>query len=134
MSELLRKIRMRTWAEIDLDNIEYNFKAIKSYVGNDVKICCVVKADGYGHSAPVVSRLFEKLCADILAVSNIEEALQLRQHGITLPILILGYTPVECAETLASHNITQCVYSYEYGKALAEHAKLNGKKVKIHLS
>ena len=82
MSELLKKIRMRTWAEIDLDNIEYNLKTIKGALGNGVKLCCVVKADGYGHGAPEVSRLFEELGADILAVSNIEEALQLRQAGI----------------------------------------------------
>ena len=65
MSELLKKIRMRTWAEIDLDNIEYNLKAIKSAVGDAVKLCCVVKADGYGHGAPAVSRLFEENGADL---------------------------------------------------------------------
>lgn len=133
MSELLKKIRMRTWAEIDLDNIEYNLKTIKNVIGNEVKLCCVVKADGYGHGSPVVSRLFEEKGADLLAVSNIEEALQLRQSGITLPILILGYTPAECAETLAENNITQCVYSYEYGSALANYAKKCSQKVKIHL-
>ncbi len=133
MSELLEKIRMRTWAEIDLDNIEYNLKAIKNAIGKDVKLCCVVKADGYGHVAPVVSRLFEEKGVDLLAVSNIEEALQLRENGITLPILILGYTPAECAETLATNNIAQCVYSFEYGSSLASYAKKCSQKVKIHL-
>ena len=133
MSELLKKIRMRTWAEIDLDNIEYNLKAIKSSLSKEVKLCCVVKADGYGHSAPEVSRLFEALGADILAVSNIEEALQLRRAGITLPLLILGYTPAECAETLAKNNISQCVYSYEYGIALANYANECSERVKIHI-
>ena len=133
MSELLKKIRMRTWAEIDLDNIEYNLKAIKSAVGDAVKLCCVVKADGYGHGAPAVSRLFEENGADLLAVSNIEEALQLRQNGISLPILILGYTPAECAETLANNNISQCVYSFEYGLSLASYAEKCSQKVKIHL-
>ena len=133
MSELLKKIRMRTWAEIDLDNLEYNFCTLRALLGNAVKICCVVKADGYGHSAPRVSRLFEELGADYFAVSNIEEALQLRQNGITLPILILGYTPVECAKTLAENNISQCVYSYDYGLKLLENAKEHNIKVKIHL-
>ena len=133
MSELLKKIRMRTWAEIDLDNIEYNLKTIKNALGNKVKLCCVVKADGYGHGAPEVSRLFEELGADFLAVSNIEEALQLRQAGITLPLLILGYTPAECAQTLATNNISQCVYSYEYGLALAQHANECSMQVKIHV-
>ncbi len=133
MSELLKKIRMRTWAEIDLDNIEYNLKSIRDTVGKDVLLCCVVKADGYGHGAPVVSRLFEELSADLLAVSNIEEALQLRENGVTLPILILGYTPAECAETLAKNNITQCVYSFEYGNSLADYAEKCSQQVRIHL-
>ena len=133
MSELLKKIRMRTWAEIDLDNLEYNFNILKSVIGEDVKLCCVVKADGYGHSAPRVSQLLCELGCDCLAVSNIEEALQLRENGIDIPILILGYTPPECAETLAKNNITQCVYSYDYGTSLAENAKECGVRVKVHI-
>ncbi len=133
MSEFLSTIRMRTWAEIDLDDIEYNFKAVRSLIGSDAKLCCVVKANGYGHSAPSVSSLFERLGADMLAVSNVEEALQLRDSGISLPILILGYTPVECADILAKYNITQCVYSYDYGIKLAENAFKKGVKVKIHI-
>ena len=133
MSELLKKIRMRTWAEIDLDNLEYNFNILRSLVGENVKLCCVVKADGYGHSAVHVALLLEELGCDSLAVSNIEEALQLRQHGVKLPIIILGYTPTECTEALAKNNITQCVYSYDYGLDLAENAKKNGVEVKIHI-
>ena len=133
MSELLKKIRMRTWAEIDLDNLEHNFNILKALVGNTAMLCCVVKADGYGHGAPHVSRLLEKLGCDYLAVSNIEEALQLRNSGVSLPLLILGYTPPECAETLAENNITQCVYSYDYGVALAENARAYGVQVKIHI-
>ena len=133
MNELLKKIRMRTWAEIDLDNLEYNFNILKNFVGKDTKLCCVVKADGYGHSAPRIANLLERLGCDYLAVSNIEEALQLRQSGISLPILILGYTPAECAETLAKNNITQCVYSYDYGQKLAENAKACGVRAKIHI-
>ena len=133
MSELLKKIRMRTWAEIDLDNLEYNFNILKAALGSTARLCCVVKADGYGHGAPRVSALLEDLGAHYLAVSNIEEALQLRQSGIKLPLLILGYTPTECAEMLAKNNITQCVYSYDYGEKLAENARACGVRVKIHI-
>lgn len=133
MSELLKKIRMRTWAEIDLDNLEYNFNILKTVIGEGVKLCCVVKADGYGHSAPRVALLLEELGCESLAVSNIEEALQLRKSGVKLPIIILGYTPAECAEALAENNITQCVYSYEYGLCLAKNAKERDVKVKIHI-
>ncbi len=124
---------MRTWAQVDLDNIEYNYSLIRERIGNGVKLCCVVKANGYGHGAVKLASLYERLGADYLAVSNIEEALQLRQNGISLPILILGYTPAECAKILSDNDITQCVYSLEYGKKLAKNAEKHGVRIKIHL-
>ncbi len=124
---------MRTWAEIDLDNIEYNYSLVRRQIGESVKLCCVVKANGYGHGAVKLAELFERLGADMLAVSNIEEALQLRQSGISLPLLILGYTPAECAKILYDNDITQCVYSLEYGRKLAKNAKKHGVRIKIHL-
>lgn len=60
-------------------------------------VCCVVKADGYGHGAVELARVYERLGADWFAVSNIEEAMELRRAGIVLPILVLGYTPCDCA-------------------------------------
>ena len=123
----------RTWAEINLDNLVYNFNTVKSTVANTTKVCCVIKADAYGHHAPTVAKTLENAGADWFAVSNIEEALQLRKSGITLPILILGYTPVECAAILADNNISQCIYSYDYATEMSKAAiKLNS-KIKIHI-
>ena len=61
----------RTWAEISLDAIMHNFNEIKKKVGGGPKICCVIKADGYGHGAEELSGIYEKLGADFFAVSNI---------------------------------------------------------------
>ena len=133
MSELINRLRMRSWAEINLDNIEYNYSLIRKRLDGKTKICCIIKADGYGHGALKVAKLFENLGADYLGVSNIEEALQLRQNAISLPILILGYTPPECAKILSDQNIEQCVYSLEYGSKLASEAKNQGVRVKIHI-
>lgn len=121
----------RAWAEIDLDAAEHNFNQVRSDTKS--KICCVIKANAYGHGAVELAKLYQRLQADYLAVSNIEEALQLRKNGVDLPILILGYTPCECAKLLGENNITQCVFSYEYGMKLAENAKLEGVTVKIHI-
>ena len=96
-------------------------------------MCCVVKANGYGHGAVQLSKLYEKLGADYLAVANIEEAIQLRNNGIHIPILILGYTDPRCASELAGYNITQCVFSYDYGKALSKNAIERDVTVKIHI-
>ena len=83
----------RTWAEIDLDALAYNYRALRQLVGADVKFLGVVKADAYGHGAVQVSRTLQELGADYLAVSSIDEAAELRSGGITMPILILGHTP-----------------------------------------
>lgn len=125
-------IRRRTWAQIDLDAAAENFKAVKQ-AADKAAVCCVIKANGYGHGAVQIGRLYEKLGADFLAVSNIEEALQLRRAGITLPVLILGYTPPECAALLSRHGISQCVYSYEYASALSAAALAEGSRVRVHI-
>ncbi len=132
MSGSVCGIRRRTWAEIDLDAIEYNFSIIKQSIGAS-RICCVVKANAYGHGVRQIAAEYERLGADFLAVSNIEEALQIRDAGVSLPILILGYTPEECAALLSENNISQCVYSKEYGLGLAEAARRSHVRVKIHI-
>ena len=126
-------LRRRTWAQIDLDRAEKNYRLIRASVDPKTKLCCVVKANAYGHSAVELSRLYESLGADYFAVSNIEEALQLRRGGIGKPILILGYTPPECAAVLSHEDIRQCVYSAEYGDMLADCAEKDGVCVKIHI-
>lgn len=92
-----------------------------------------MKANGYGHGAVQLSKLYEKMGADYLAVSNIEEAIQLRTNGIGIPILILGYTDPRCVSELAIYNITQCAFSYDYVKALSENAVARDVTVKIHI-
>ena len=128
----LQLIPKRTRAEIDLDAVRYNFNAVKARIGA-AKICCVVKANAYGHGAVRLARIYESLGADFLAVSGIEEAMQLRRAKIGLPILILGYTDPACAALLSSQNISQCVFSAAYGDALADCAADQGVRVKIHI-
>ncbi|MBQ4120103.1 MAG: alanine racemase [Clostridia bacterium] len=122
----------RTWAEIDLKALVHNFKILKSLSG-DSKIIAVVKADAYGHSAKAIAPILEKEGADYFAVSNIEEALDLRKYGIKKPILILGYTPIECVEILKENDISQCVYSKEYALKLSEKAIKENTKIKVHI-
>ncbi len=122
----------RTWAEISLDAVTHNFREIKNKIGG-AKICCVVKADGYGHGAVELAHIYEELGADFFAVSNIDEGIELRDSGCTLPILILGYTPVTDASRLARYNISQAVFSLGYASALSEECLKSGVKVKVHI-
>ena len=118
----------RVWVEIDTKAIEHNYEVIKQKAGN-AKICCVVKDNAYGHGADKLSLIYEKLGASYFAVSNIDEAIALRNNGIKTPILILGYTNVEDAYLLNKYDISQCVYSLIYAKQLNE----KGIKIKCHL-
>ena len=95
----------RTWAEISLNAIEHNYNVIRNKVADDTKVCCVIKADGYGHGAVELSQIYEKLGADFFAVSNIDEGIEIRKSGSKLPIVILGYTPVSEAENLAEYEV-----------------------------
>lgn len=110
----------RTWAEISLNAIEHNYNVIRNKVADGTKVCCVIKADGYGHGAVELSQIYEKLGADFFAVSNIDEGIEIRKGGSKLPIVILGYTPVSEAKNLAAYNISQAVFSLEYAKELSE--------------
>jgi len=127
------EILKRTWAEVNLDALKKNYEQIRACTNADAKLCCVIKADAYGHGAVRVGQEFEALGADFFGVSNLEEALQLRNAGIKIPILIFGYTPAECAETLAQEKIRQCVYSVEYAKCLSKEARKAGVTVLTHI-
>lgn len=129
MEEFLK----RTWADIDLDAIEHNYHVIRDAVKSETMICCIIKADAYGHGAVMLAHEYERLGADWFAVSNIEEATQLRTNGISTPILILGYTPPEMAYELASNNISQSILSIDYAKKLSDCAAKSNVSVKVHI-
>ena len=123
----------RTWADISLDNLQYNYKQIRSRLPSDCRFLGVVKADAYGHGAVPISRYLTELGAEYLAVSNIEEAVQLRHGGIREPILILGYTPPMYAEQLARLGLRQEIHSLEYARQLNEGLKGTNRRIRIHL-
>ena len=127
--ELIR----RCWAEIDLDQMEQNYHALREKLKPETQMMGVVKADAYGHGAIRCARLLADIGINWFGVSNLSEAVQLRQGGITQPMLILGYTPPECASLLAEHHITQTAYSRDYLSALSAAAEQAGVTVDIHV-
>lgn len=120
------------WAEVDLDAIENNIKQIKKIV-KDKEIIGIVKADAYGHGAIDIASILLENGADRLAVAVISEAIELRENGITKPIMILGYTPLSFKEDLVKYDIEQTVFSLEYAKELSEFAIKNNTKAKVHI-
>ncbi|MBQ2445283.1 MAG: alanine racemase [Oscillospiraceae bacterium] len=123
----------RTWADISLDNLQHNYRQLRSRLPSGCRFLGVVKADAYGHGAVPVSRYLTELGAEYLAVSNIEEAVQLRQGGIRGPILILGYTPERYAEQLARLGLRQEIHSLEYARLLNTQLAGTGRRIRVHL-
>lgn len=123
----------RTWAEVNLDAIAYNYRKIKEKIGKNVKFLGVVKADAYGHGSVQVSRLLSEEGADYLAVSSADEALELRVNGIKLPILILGHTPKEQVAELIKYDITQAVTCKAKADEYSNEAVKCGGTLKIHI-
>ena len=121
------------WAEVNLDNIINNIKEIKKNI-NGEEIIAVVKANAYGHGAVEVAPVLIENGADRLAVAMLSEALELREAGIKVPILILGYTDVAFSEMLINNDIEQTVYSLDYAKELSKKAEALGKVAKIHIA
>ena len=123
----------RTWAEIDLDHLTHNYETIRRHVGERVKMLGVVKADGYGHGAVEIARRLEQLGAAYLAVSNIDECEELRDNGIRLPILMLGFTPADQTERILQLEMSQAVQSYDIAKEFSDRALALGGKMTVHL-
>lgn len=128
--------RYRLWAEINLDYLKYNLGRVKKLVKTSAAnrlIMAVVKADAYGHGAVTTARALVDSGADRLAVSNLDEALQLRRGGLSVPIQILSYTFPDAAEEIIRYDLIQTVYDLELATAISRQAASRGVTARIHL-
>lgn len=128
----MNKETRRSWAEIDLDALAHNYHQLRARAPHS-RFVGLVKANAYGHGALPIAKELEALGADYLAVACIAEAEELREGGVTMPIIILGYTAPDETETLIRLNITQTVYDLELAKAFSDAAVALGAKLRCHL-
>ncbi len=128
MSKLLR----RTWAEIDLDALEFNYLNIKKAAAGK-EVIAVVKADAYGHDDKSVSKKLYGLGVRRFAVSNIWEGIKLRQCGLDGEIIIFGYTDGEFFDELKKYDLTQTAGSVEYAERLSEYAEQTESRLPVHI-
>ena len=124
----------RTWAEVSLENIRHNYAAIRAAIPAGCKFLGVVKANAYGHGALEVSRTLADCGADYLAVSCLDEAMELRDGGITLPILILGHTPCEYTRMLIENDITQTITCLAKAQEFSAEAVRLGRELRVHIA
>ena len=116
---------------IDLDAIEANLDAVRGKTGK--LVMAVIKADAYGHGAVQVARRLETKCA-FFGVSSILEAQELRQAGISIPILILGHTPAEAFPIAVTQGIRPTIFHYEDAAALSRAAVQAGVIAPFHFA
>lgn len=121
---------MRTWVEIDTSALLHNLNIAKS---TGKKVMCVIKANAYGQGAVQYAKLFEANGADAFAVACLAEAIELRENGLKLPILILGWTDASCAEQLSDYGLTQSIIDEDYAGELSRVAQAAGKVVDVHV-
>jgi alanine racemase len=122
-----------TWAEINLKALSHNFLRTTEIVGEKVRVLAVVKADAYGHGAVKITKtLLERGC-DLFGVATVDEALELRESDINLPIVILGGINEEEIDTVIKYNLTPVVYSLDLLKKLDTYASKQNTKIRYHL-
>ena len=123
----------RSCVEIDLDALKHNFEEIKKAVTPGTDILAVVKADAYGHGALETAKTLIDGGAAGLCLATIDEAVELRKHGITVPMMTLGFTDSSRFEDAVRYDVEQSVYSLDIAKALSDEAVKQGKNCRIHI-
>ena len=120
------------WAEIDLAAVAHN-AAVLARVAAPAELCAVVKAHGYGHGGPAVARAALAGGARRLAVALVDEGVELREHGVTAPVLLLSECGVDAAGTALAYGLTPTLYSTEGIGAFAAAARIAGRPVAVHV-
>lgn len=123
----------RVHADVNLDAIYKNIEETRKIVNPNSKILVVIKADGYGHGAVPIAKVLDPI-VDGYAIAIAEEGMELRDCGITKPLLILGVTPTPLYCKLVEYDIMPSIFTLESAELLAEEAKKQGKTTRIHLA
>ena len=122
-----------TFAEINLDSFRHNLHSIKSLIGPDVGTMAIIKADAYGHGAIQCARAATKEQVNYIGVGIIQEAIELRENGITSPILILGGIYPNEIEDLIKYNLSTSLSSSVIASAISKKAEQANKSVGVHI-
>ncbi len=123
----------RVYTEINLDIIRKNVESTMSKVGKDVDVLVILKADAYGHGAIKIAQELSLIGINNFGVATAEEAIQLRNQGISGNILLLDYAFEENYETLIDNDIINTVFQFDHARRLNEIAKELNKKALVHL-
>ncbi len=129
----MRNEDKRTWAEIDLGRLEHNYRQIRSVLPEGCRFAGLCKANGYGHGAVTIAKRLEQIGADCIAVSCYEEAAELRQAGLGMPILILAPSPAFLAPDIARLDATQTIGDIDCARRMSQALAGSGLSLKCHV-
>jgi len=121
------------WVEVDLDAIDYNIQQIKKHIGPSKEIMAVLKGNAYGHGAVQVAKQVVSSGVGKIAVALVDEAIELREGGIDVPILVLGYLHEYQIPTVVDYDITSTIYLRETAALLDKIARKKDKVLPVHL-
>ncbi|HEY5345022.1 MAG TPA: alanine racemase, partial [Verrucomicrobiae bacterium] len=121
------------WTEIDLGKLRRNLQLIRGDLPKHVRLMAVVKDEAYGHGALDVARVAVEESAWGFGLSTLEEAMHLREGGITAPLLLLGERQEAELEWCVAHDLTVCVNEPHAVRKLAKIAAEFGKRVPVHV-
>lgn len=119
----------RAWIELNIDNLAHNISQIKSILSPQCAIMPAIKANAYGHGAVIIAEALQDLGIKDFCVATVNEAIELREAGISGQLLILGYTSPKQIADLVCYNLTQTVIDYPYAKLLNDY----GQAVSVHI-
>lgn len=122
------------WVEIDRGALRRNTRAFKNLLGPRQRLCCVVKADAYGHGAVECAKIMHATGCDMFAVATVMEGVELRRGGISEPILVLSEPPATAIDTLLEHSLMPSVYTSEFALAYGERAVSLGVVGRYHMA
>ncbi len=122
-----------TWAEIDLAASYHNIRRICEIVGPQVKVLSMVKAEAYGHGLKAISKTAEKAGASMLGFTSLSEALLLEPGEVSIPKLVVGWTPGFLAESAIKNDVTCMVCDLETATEFARTAQALGQAAHVHV-
>jgi alanine racemase len=122
-----------TWVEIDAQALRHNVQFVRRFIGPEVKLCAMVKANAYGHGLQEMAPLALESGADWLAVYSLEEGLQLRRWGLRCPILLFGYVPETRLQQMVGNDLRPTAFSLETLRALSHIGRQLDREVSVHL-
>src|SRR5947207_3654581 len=121
-----------TYLEVDLAVLAANYRAIAAHVA-PARVMPILKANAYGHGLVEVARAMEAAGAPYVGVAYLEEGIRLRQHGVRLPVLVLGGIVGSQIPRFLEHDLTLTASSVDKLRAIDRHAGTLGQPATVHL-